>query len=117
MLATKNRDVVAKLKFPFLCLLRNINIGAALYRREDDVRISCHAQDVILESLPLKRELVQDPRTKSIGMVHNQTLKLVGIRVSSGKVRRLAWVKLIVGRVVLLERVAIEHCLPRTQVM
>ena len=42
-------------------------------------------------------------------MVHNKTIQLVVIRVSTRQVSRKCRIKLIVGRIILLERVPIEH--------
>src|SRR5438093_5996865 len=81
--AAKNRNIVAKLKLPLFGLLRDVHIGATLDRGKHNIRVGGHSQNIVLEILELKRELVHRPRTKSIGVTQDKTVKLVVVCVSA----------------------------------
>src|SRR5258708_38348884 len=100
VISTLKRKIIAKLKFPLFCLLRNIAIGASLHRWKEKVWLRSHAKDIILEVLKLKYELIQFRSAKCVVMIGDKTVKFVGVCVSASQIRRLCRIYLIVWRVI-----------------
>ena len=59
VLADLEREVIAELELTLDRLLRYVHVCSRLHRREDDVRVRGNAENIVLEALELKRELVQ----------------------------------------------------------
>src|SRR6185369_15965532 len=59
VLALYQREVIAELKLPLDCLLRNVDIGSGLNGGEHNVRIGSDTENCILKVLVVEREGVQ----------------------------------------------------------
>ena len=90
-------------------MLRHINVSACLHGRKHNVRVGCNAENVVLKVLELEREDVQLSRAERIGVIHDKAVQLVVVSVAARQVGIAGIGNLIIGRVVLLECVAVAH--------
>ncbi len=85
VLATQDRDVVAKLEFSFFVCCGTLTFAPLCTDGNMMlVRVGCYAQNVIFKILELERKLVDHTRAERVGVVHDKTVQLVGVGVSTG---------------------------------
>ena len=83
-------EVVAKLELALDRLLWDVDVSSRLHRRKNEIRILGHAEDVVLETLELERELVERGRAYRVRVINNEAVELVVVGISVGEVARLS---------------------------
>src|SRR4029450_680083 len=101
-------EVVAQLILAFERRLWDVGVLADLHSREYEVRLVGDAEDLVLEILEVKAELVQLRSAQSRGQIEDEAVQLVVTGVAARQVgSRWHW-DLIVGRRDLMVGLAVE---------
>src|SRR5215510_8128733 len=75
--ASDQREVVAQLILAYERRLWDVGVLAGLHGREDEVRLVGNAEDLILEILEVKAELVQLGSAQGRGQIEDEAVQLV----------------------------------------